>query len=189
MQENTIAFIICRVHWEMSEHFQDGTKWLTFCKRHFQMDFLGWKMLYFDLNFTGSLRVPLTLISMGSCNSLSQNRKETIAWIKDSPLRWFYVSLGLTVLTYWGRVMHICVENLAIIGSDNGLPPGWRQAIIWANDRILLIGCLGTNFSEILIAVYTFSFRKMRLKISLGKWQPFCLSLNELTAICRGQHP
>ena len=35
----------------------------------------------------------------------------------------------------------------AYIGSDNGLLPG--QAIIWASDGILLIGFLGTNFSEI----------------------------------------
>ena len=28
------------------------------------------------------------------------------------------------VLTHWGRVMHICVGNQTIIGSDNGLAPG-----------------------------------------------------------------
>ena len=57
------------------------------------------------------------------------------------------------VLTHWGRVMHICVGNLTIIGSDNGLSPDQRQAITWTNARILLIGPLasGTNFSEIFI--------------------------------------
>ena len=30
---------------------------------------------------------------------------------------------------------------------------GRRQAIIWTNTRILLIGPLGTNFSEILIKI------------------------------------
>ena len=54
-------------------------------------------------------------------------------------------------LTHWGRVMHIYVSKLTIIGSDNGLSPGRRQAIIWTNDGILLIGPFGTNFSEILI--------------------------------------
>ena len=34
-------------------------------------------------------------------------------------------------LTHWGRVTHICVGKLSIIGSDNGLSPGRRQAIIW----------------------------------------------------------
>ena len=31
------------------------------------------------------------------------------------------------------RVTHICVSNLIFIGSDNGLSPGRRQAIIWTN--------------------------------------------------------
>ena len=54
-------------------------------------------------------------------------------------------------LTHWGRVTHICVSKLAIIGSDNGLSPERRQDIIWTNAGILLIGPLGTNFSEILL--------------------------------------
>ena len=49
--------------------------------------------------------------------------------------------------------MHICVSNLIIIGSDNGLLPGRRQAIIWTTVGILLIGPLGTNFSEIPIEI------------------------------------
>ena len=32
--------------------------------------------------------------------------------------------------------------------TENSLLPGRRQAIIWTNDGILLIGPLGTNFSE-----------------------------------------
>ena len=65
-------------------------------------------------------------------------------------------------LTHWGRVTHIWVANLTIIGSDNGLSPDRRQAIIWTNAGILLIGPLWTNFSEILIKIITFSFKKMR---------------------------
>ena len=63
---------------------------------------------------------------------------------------------GTFQITHWGRVTHICVNKLTIIGSDNGLSPGWRQAIIWTNAEILLIGPLGTNFSEILIEIKTF---------------------------------
>ena len=85
-----------------------------------------------------------------------------------------------SVLTHWGRVTHICVGNLTIIGSDNGLAPGRRQAIIWTNAGILSIGHLGTNFSEILIEIYTFPFKKKHLKWSSGKWRPFCLGLNVL---------
>ena len=86
----------------------------------------------------------------------------------------------IRMLTRWGRVTHICVRKLTIIGSDNGLPPGRRQAIIWTNARILLIGPLGTNFSELLIEIHTFSFKKMHLKISSAKWRPCCLGLNVL---------
>ena len=83
-------------------------------------------------------------------------------------------------LTHWGRVTHICVSKLSIIGSDNGLSPGRRQAIIWTNDGILLIRTLGTNFSEILSKIHSFSFKEMHLKMSSGKWRPFCLGLNVL---------
>ena len=84
-------------------------------------------------------------------------------------------------LTHWGRVTHICVSRLTNIGSDNGLPPDQRQAIIGTNAGILLIGPFGTNFSEILIEIYAYSFRKMHLKTSSGKWRPFCLGLNVFT--------
>ena len=84
-------------------------------------------------------------------------------------------------LTHWGRVTHICIGKLSIIGSDNGLSPGRRQAIIWTNAGILLIGTLGTNFSEISSEIYTFSFKKMHLKMSSGKWRPCCLGLNVLS--------
>ena len=91
-----------------------------------------------------------------------------------------FLKINSFTLTHWGRVTHICVVKLTIIGSDNGLSPGWRQAIIWTNAGILLIGPLWTNFREILIEIPTFSFTKMRLKVSSAKWRPFCLGLNVL---------
>ena len=75
---------------------------------------------------------------------------------------------------------HICVGKLTIIDSDNGLSPEQRQAIIWTHAGILLIGPLGTNPSQIIIGIQTFSFNKMHLKVSSAKWRPFCLGLNEL---------
>ena len=89
-------------------------------------------------------------------------------------------SLAGRLLAHWGRVTHICVCKLTTTDSDNGLSPGRRQAIIWTNTGILLIWPLGTNFSEILIKIQTFSFTKMHLKISSAKWRPFCLGLNVL---------
>ena len=81
-------------------------------------------------------------------------------------------------LTHWGRTTHICVGKLTNIGSDNGSLPGRRQAIIWTSAGILLIGTLGTNFSEILIDIHTFSFTKIHLKVSSAKRRTFCLGLN-----------
>ena len=81
---------------------------------------------------------------------------------------------------------HIYVSKLAITGSDNGLSPGRRQAIIRTNAGILLIGPLGTNFSEILIGIQTFSFKKLHMKMSSAKWRLFCLGLNELSHVCIG---
>ena len=83
-------------------------------------------------------------------------------------------------LTHWGRVTHICVGRLTIIGSDNGLSPERRQAIIWTIAGILLIGPLGTNFSEILIEIQTLSLKKTRLKMSSAECCSFRLGLNAL---------
>ena len=89
---------------------------------------------------------------------------------------------GFSSSNFYNKVQHSnCVGNLTIIGSDNGLSPGRRQAIISTNAGMLLIGPLGTNFSEILIKIHTFSFKKMHLKLSAAKWRPSCLGLNVLT--------
>ena len=72
-------------------------------------------------------------------------------------------------------VPHIYASvNWISIGSDNGLSPIRRQAIIQTNARSLSIGLLGTNFIEILIKILNFSFTKMQLKILSVKCQPFC---------------
>ena len=65
----------------------------------------------------------------------------------------------ITPLSHSGRVTHICVSKLNIISSDNG----------WSNAGILLIGRMGRNFNEILVKIYTFSFKKMHLKMSFAK--------------------
>ena len=93
----------------------------------------------------------------------------------------FFFNIGLAkLLTYRDRVTHICVSEIIIIGSDNGLSLGRRQAIIWTNAGILLIGPLGIKFNGILIEINTFSFKKMHLKMSSAKWRLFRLGLNVL---------
>ena len=110
------------------------------------------------------------IISTGSGNDLALNKLQTTNWTRDGQ--------DWCCLTHWGRVTHICVGKPTIIGWDNGLSPDRRQAIIWTNAEILLIGPLGTNFSEILTGIQTFSFKKMQFKMSSAKRGPFCLGLN-----------
>ena len=131
--------------------------------------------------------------SNGSNNGWAPIRREPIIWTNGGlvysriynfasmrSLTHIYASLGLNELTHWGRVTHICVSDLTSIGSDNGLSPGRRQAIIRTNAGILLIRPLGTNFSEFLVEILIFSFKKMRLKVSSAKRRPFCLGLYEV---------
>ena len=76
---------------------------------------------------------------------------------------------------------HICISKIIIIGSDNGLSLDRHQAIICTDGGILIIGPLGINFCKISIAISTFSFKKMHLKMSSAKWRLFSLGLNELS--------
>ena len=63
--------------------------------------------------------------------------------------------------------------NRVSIGSDNGLSPIRRQAIIQTSAGLLLIGPSGTNISELLVKNRTFPFKKMHLKMSSAKWGHF----------------
>ena len=96
-------------------------------------------------------------------------------------LHWYAIFVTcMSILNHWGRVTHICVGKLTIIGSDNGLSPERRQAIIWTNAGILIIGPLGKNFIEILSEIHAFSLKKIRLKMSSAKCCSFRLGLNVL---------
>ena len=107
-------------------------------------------------------------------------------WIKDHIGKGLISNFALTLqyvllITHWGRVTHLCISKLTIIGSDNGLSPGRRQAVIWTNAGILLIRTLGTNFNEMQGKIHSFSFKKMHLKMLSAKGRVFSLGLNELT--------
>ena len=78
-------------------------------------------------------------------------------------------------LTHWGRVTHICVGKLTIIGSDNGLSPGRRQAIIWTNAGIG--NKLQWNFNRNSnIFIHENAFENVVCEMA-----SICLGLNELT--------
>ena len=131
------------------------------------------RRVYLFLNLPHTFNGMMSETLHGWKTALSPWRSLTLALVSELRLS--------HVLSHWGRVTHICVIKLTIVGSDNGLSPGRRQAIIWTNAGVLLIGPLGTNFSEIL----TFSFKKMRLKVSSAKRRPFCLDFNMLTELPR----
>ena len=65
-------------------------------------------------------------------------------WYQNNPIKWG-----------WGR--HICIGKRTIIGSDNGLSPGRRQA----HAEIFLIRTLGTNVSEILSEIHAFLYARL----------------------------
>ena len=126
---------------------------------------------------------PLMLYNTFKCHYCNILSDTCTVWPVKPTLTHLLRTYNKHPLTHWGRVTHICVGKLTIIASDNGLSPGRRQAIIWTNAGILLIEPLGTNFSEILIGIQIFSFKKMRLKMSSAKWRRFCLGLNELNIL------
>ena len=98
-------------------------------------------------------------------------------------------------LTHWSRVTQKCVSKLTNTDSNNGLSPGWCEALIWTTAAILLIG---SKFSEILIEIHTFSFKKMNLQMSsrngcdfvnVLEWVLFQLSNEEtVSSIKSAQH-
>ena len=90
---------------------------------------------------------------------------------------WRLAFCNQELLTHWCYMTDICVRNLTISSSDNGLLPGRHQAIIWTNDGISFTAPIQTNFSEILNKIHTFSFH---LKMLSGKWWPLCLGLDVL---------
>ena len=90
------------------------------------------------------------------------------SWIANHPvsLGFYLGSLESQPLTHSGQVTHISVDKITIIGSDNCLPSGRHQSIIWASAGTLLIRTTGTN-SEILSEINTFLFKKCIWKCRL----------------------
>ena len=90
-----------------------------------------------------------------SCLSLGLNLNSNL---DSNVIRYGFTDTWHTLLTHWGRAMHICVTKLTIIGSDNCLSPGRCQPIVWTNAEILLIGPY--EQISVLIEIQTFHWRK-----------------------------
>ena len=63
------------------------TKRLMFCRKHIQIHFLVWRILYFYSNFT-EVWSKWQLVSVGSGNGLVLNGHHTITWTNDDPVHW-----------------------------------------------------------------------------------------------------
>ena len=110
------------------------------------------------------LYCPVEVINMGGFGPISLGLCPPSS--SPSTKNQYLHSIYLHGLTHWGLVAHICVNNLTIIGSDNGFSPGRPQVITWNNAGILLTWHLETNNIEILIKIHTLSFKKICLNMS-----------------------
>ena len=90
-----------------------------------------------------SIIVASTLSTAYVCDLSKYQTKGMSSWML--PTYKIYISL----LIHWGWVTHVFVGNLTTIGSDNGLLPYRRQAIIWTNVEILLIGPKGKEHNSV----------------------------------------
>ena len=83
-----------------SPHKRPATR--PFFRRHFQMHFLEWKLLYFDSNFTEvcSLGFKSQWAIIGSDNGLVPTRRQAFIWANGGLVHWrIYASFGLNELT------------------------------------------------------------------------------------------
>ena len=131
------------------------------------------------------LRCMTTPQSVGSkwfISLFGNGSDATFRWsISSSQPSFLLKAFVKSLLTHWGRVTHICVSQLITIVSDNGWPAPshylkqWWNIVIWTREK---------KFQwKILIEIYTFSFTKMHLKMSSGKWRPSSICLNMLTLV------
>ena len=113
-----------------------------FLSHHFQLYLCviwWWECVWYDLNVCDMMRMCDMMMRM------------CVIWLLRMYVIWWTGCGGSIILSlnHKGRVRLYASVNQGNIGSDYGLSPVRRQAIIWNNGGLLLIGSLGTNFSEI----------------------------------------
>ena len=139
--------------WHNGRHFADDRHFYCILSTPCGVDFIECKLLYLcsKLHWNLFTGVQLQKCIVGRGNDFVPNRRQSIIWTNDNQslsmpygprqttmsLRVIaFLTICLTILTHWGCVMHICVGNLTIIGSDNGFSHGRHQAIIWTKAGI-----------------------------------------------------
>ena len=83
-------------------------------------------------------------------------------------------------LTHWGRATHICVSKLATIGSDYGLSPWRRQAIIRTKCSNIVNWTLGNKFQWNLNRNSSIFIQQNGFENVVWKMAAICLGLNVL---------
>ena len=84
------------------------------------------------------------------------------------------------ILSNWGWVTHIYVNNLGHNWFRYWLVTWSTPSHCLDQHWYIVNWTLGNNFSQILMEIQTFSFKKTHLKILSAKWRPSCLSFNVL---------
>ena len=104
--------------------FEASTKWLTFCKQHFQIQFLERKCLYFNSNFTEVCSQGYN----GSCNGLVPYRQQAITRTNVDKDFWcLMASLGHEFRAQKSNYIHIKLWDL--ITHTITLTSSWSQLI------------------------------------------------------------
>ena len=130
-------------------------------------------LLLWNLTGISAAKVPVKFQS--DWKSLKPNQDFTRFCSKLS-VRFVNRSPGLI---YWYLIAPVAVKQpwRIWLNWSHTSTTNWWHNIILTNARILIIGPLGTNFNEFLIEIHAFSFTKIHLKMSSGKWRPYCLGL------------
>ena len=141
------------------------------------MSFVWWEKRYLCFNneettiewYKYKFRVCCPQISI---NNLTAEKFNILILVKNVDffvIQWIIIMQSFCKgfeLTNWDRVMHICVIKLTMTGSDNGLSPGRRQAIMktqcWNSVNLTPRNKLQWNYNR-------YTYKHFHLKIHLKK--------------------
>ena len=120
--------IFSKWYWDIrdrvGEHIGAETKWLPFCRPHFQIYLFEWHLFLFDSNVIQicSYGSNLQYASIDSDNGLASNNWQTITymyvWTKDGLVYWL-IYASLPSICEDNRLSHIVHTNRLSISNDD----------------------------------------------------------------------
>ena len=69
------------------------------------------------------------LSSLTRSDAMYQKSLRSLVWVIPWALLIYCILWSRLALTHWGRVTHMCIGKITIIGSDNGLSPGCLNSL------------------------------------------------------------